>query len=720
MPAANVRPSGATAATAGSPAVGPDAAAEPQRAGVEEVDEAPCVGSTANRRAAGGHAQPSAARGPCHPHAKGRSSRRLPGGPRRRPCRRGRRCTPCRRRRDGHVPTRPRPRASSVSTAVARRGSQTIRRSSRPAVTRRRPSRAEARSRSRRHRARPRRSRACPCGGRAGAPSRARTRTRPRRRRLMAVAEPATGNAAHGPERGGVAHDRSRHPGARRHEPRRAEEAEQGGRAARDRWRTRPELASRPGIPAGSRLRGRRRLLAPGRTTTRESGEKLTFTTERVVRRRREARDMPAACRRRTGRRTRPAGSLQPRGEAAAVGAERERGDLADRRRSDALAPSRRRVRASRNDDRAVVVADRERAAVRMQGDGGQRVAVAAHDADRGRAAAQRGEQVVARGRRVVERDALARQQQRRGPALLAQRLRAEPLRLGGARLARARDRARRARAAPRRWRRPAAPTTPASTSRTRRRARSLAARLASRNSLLRGVELRLVLGAPLQRRRQPRAAVELGRGRGRPAPFARRLASGGGAGAGPRRPRSSQPRSRGHSRRSASWATSTVPSLTVTRRRSASTSSDARARRRGRLELGERDPPADDRARRRPRRRGAAGACARPPAAPVEAAERVLGQPRHRAAGRRRCARRRRAAAAGRALPPQLEQRGREQRQRARLALDVGDQCVLELGLDAQPGALGRAARSRGAARRATSAPTSTWLAPSRRASSG
>ena len=98
-----------------------------------------------------------------------------------------------------------------------------------------------------------------------------------------------------------------------------------------------------------------------------------------------------------------------------------------------------------------------------------------------------------------------------------------------------------------------------------------------------------------------------------------------------------------------------------------------------------------------------------------------ALGQPRDRAAHAAGLlvggsARRRRPS---RSLP-QLEQRGRQQRQRAGLALDVGDQRVDELRLDAQAGAL-RAGSS--IARRSSSrriGPTSTWLAPSRRAQLG
>ena len=60
-------------------------------------------------------------------------------------------------------------------------------------------------------------------------------------------------------------------------------------------------------------------------------------------------------------------------------------------------------------------------------------------DADRGRALEQRSEQVPARLDRVLERDALAREQQRAVDLVRGQRLRAEPLRGRGAACARAR-----------------------------------------------------------------------------------------------------------------------------------------------------------------------------------------------------------------------------------------------------------------------------------------
>ena len=63
------------------------------------------------------------------------------------------------------------------------------------------------------------------------------------------------------------------------------------------------------------------------------------------------------------------------------------------------------------------------------------RVAVAAHHADRRRALQQRGQEVAARLQRVVQRDALAGEQQRPVEVVVGQRLRPEPLRVRGHRL---------------------------------------------------------------------------------------------------------------------------------------------------------------------------------------------------------------------------------------------------------------------------------------------
>ena len=135
----------------------------------------------------------------------------------------------------------------------------------------------------------------------------------------------------------------------------------------------------------------------------------------------------------------------------------------------------------------------------------------------------------------------------------------------------------------------------------------------------------------------------------------------------------SSQPRRRGHSRSSASCATSTVPSLSVSSRSSAST---ARRRRRLRSPASsrKRDAAAHDRAALALAGEPQEDPRARSPAARGQAARtrpRPGARPRR---GRRRSARRRAAQAPPVAPLPELEQRGREQRQRAGLALDVGD----------------------------------------------
>ena len=106
--------------------------------------------------------------------------------------------------------------------------------------------------------------------------------------------------------------------------------------------------------------------------------------------------------------------------------------------------------------------------------------------------------------------------------------------------------------------------------------------------------------------------------------------------------------------------------------------------------------------------------------AAGVEPLVRALGQPRDRAVHAAGLLVGAQAQAPAVALLPQLEQRGRQQRQRAGLALDVRDQRVDELGLDL---AVRRAAPGSSIARRSSSrriGPTSTWLAPSSRDSSG
>ena len=102
-----------------------------------------------------------------------------------------------------------------------------------------------------------------------------------------------------------------------------------------------------------------------------------------------------------------------------------------------------------------------------------------------------------------------------------------------------------------------------------------------------------------------------------------------------------------------------------------------------------------------------------------VELAVRLLGEPRDRAAHAARVLVGGVSQAPPVALLPELEQRGRQQRQRAGLALDVGHERVGELGLDAEAHArAGRSTASRSSSRRI--GVTSTWLAASRLDSSG
>ena len=84
---------------------------------------------------------------------------------------------------------------------------------------------------------------------------------------------------------------------------------------------------------------------------------------------------------------------------------------------------------------RAVGVEDGQGPAVRAEVERVQPRAAAAQDADRRRAPEQRGEQVAARLRRVVERDALAGEQQRAVEVVVRERLGPEALRGGGRRL---------------------------------------------------------------------------------------------------------------------------------------------------------------------------------------------------------------------------------------------------------------------------------------------
>ena len=162
-----------------------------------------------------------------------------------------------------------------------------------------------------------------------------------------------------------------------------------------------------------------------------------------------------------------------------------------------------------------------------------------------------------------------------------------------------------------------------------------------------------------------------------------------------PSRSSSIQSRSRGHSRSSASCASSTraradgqqaaigqqrddARDVLVARR------SRARRARPGGARRAPPSPVADEpHAARRARR---------PAGRVVELREGVLGEPRDGAVHAAGLLVGAVAQAAAVAALPQLEQRGRQQRQAARLALDVGDERVDELGLDAQPRALGRA----------------------------
>ena len=155
----------------------------------------------------------------------------------------------------------------------------------------------------------------------------------------------------------------------------------------------------------------------------------------------------------------------------------------------------------------------------------------------------------------------------------------------------------------------------------------------------------------------------------------------------------SSQPRSRGHSRSSASCATSTVPALTVSRRRSASRATTARdVLVRSVSSSASGDPPAHDAARvalaDQPQQHAARDGLLRG----VELAERLLREPRDRAAhaagalvgGVAQAPPSRRCHSSSSAVDSSGSAPGS--------SLDVGHQRVDELRLDAQAGALRRA----------------------------
>ena len=351
-------------------------------------------------------------------------------------------------------------------------------------------------------------------------------------------------------------------------------------------------------------------------------------------------------------------------------------------------------------------------------------VALATHDADRGRAAQQRGEQVAARARRVVERDALAREQQRAVEVVLGR----APARRAAAPSAARASVARRAALVERDERRRATATHEQRGDAGERAGAGAAARARARGPAgveeraLGRVELVLVAGAPVERGGQPRAAVELAGVAPALVPLARGVARGGGAGGGPRRPprasragaatRAAAPRARPRP----------SPSLTVSRRRSVSTSSDrGDVRSPCAVELGERDAPAHDRAalalageaqQDRARDAPAARGRARPYA--------VLGQPRDRAAHAAACARRRRGAGGARRARCHSSSSAVESSGSAPGSSSTSaSSASTSSGSTLQPGAL-RGQLDRAAQLVARIGPTSTWLAPSSRDSSG
>ena len=337
-------------------------------------------------------------------------------------------------------------------------------------------------------------------------------------------------------------------------------------------------------------------------------------------------------------------------------------------------------------EDVAGGVAGGQRAPVRAQRQRRHPLSHAAHDADGRRALVQRGEQAAARLRAVVERDALAGEQQRAVEVVLGERARAEPLRVGAGGLV-ARGAALLEREEPGDDREDEQPGDSGEHG-----AQAPLGAPARRAALVEEgpldvSQLGVVGGRPVERGGQPRAAVELAGVAAARVPLARRDAE----------------------------VVVQAPALDVLLepfaqarplaqqglvgdlRLLAADGHEPAVGQRGEhlrgarraLELGERDAPAhggvaladpgqphEDRPRAR----------LLLPARGRRRRARPAARPRR---GRRPRGRRREREALAVALLPQLEQRGREQRQRTGLAPDVGDQRVDERGVGAQARAL-------------------------------
>ena len=376
-------------------------------------------------------------------------------------------------------------------------------------------------------------------------------------------------------------------------------------------------------------------------------------------------------------------------GQAAAIRAERQLVDgCAVRRRLErGDPPSRSRIEQRHS---ARNVADREHVFVGAQGGGQDPFAVGAEDPDRGGALEQGGEQVAAGLRRVVERDALARQQQRAIEVGLDEGARAQAQCIGGRGLV--------ACVAPLRERDETGDHRQREQCRDPGERGPQAAPLALARGAARGQESALaridvgfVVGPPLQRRSEACAAIQLAGvaaacipgGRSvaqvvvqatalrillQPAPEARPFAQ-------QRLVRDldlafadrHQPIAREHGQH-LSDALVTV-GLELSHR-------DAPARRRRALALfrqAEQDPA-----------RGLA-------LLEIEPLVGALGQPRHGAVQTAGALIGVQPQLVAVTVLPQLEQAGREQRQRAGLAGDVVEQRIDELWLDGHPGAPSR-----------------------------
>ncbi len=335
---------------------------------------------------------------------------------------------------------------------------------------------------------------------------------------------------------------------------------------------------------------------------------------------------------------------------------------------------------------RAVVLHVGQRPAVRAEVEVDERVAVAAHHADRRRALQQRGEQVAARLQRVVERDALAGEQQRAVQIVLGQRLRAEPLRVRGHGLAARvaalvqRDRARDHRHDEERG--DARQDHPQAAVGALARGRALV-----EEGPLAGGQLGIVVGRPVAGCRQARAAIELAAVAAAGVPFAR-----GGTKVAVQPPAFRvvlQPAAQ--ARPLAQQGLVRDLDLALGDREQAAVGELVEDGAGVVAELLEGHAGADDGLALSLPGEPQQDAARHPLAVAVQSPVRALGQAGHRRVHAARLLIGGEPQEPSVASLPQLEQAGGEQRQGPRLTLDVVDQRVRQVGLDLQAGVTSR-----------------------------